>query len=177
MAEIKSTLDLVMERTKNMTLSEEEKKEQQAGEFVKKLNGLIQKYTDGILSLEHFGRDFEKLDAGGLNRREMLAGELSGKIGLEKDNDALFDLLERFCGTDVKKIAGILDDYGHAFETARQKRIKSFGKQLQKSHSIRGSAILPDLDSDEEWQRELAEIQIQFGQKLSKETDGLRKHA
>jgi len=104
-----------------------------------------------------------------------LTNELLVKIGLEKDNDALFDLLEKCCGVEVNQITRILDDYGHAVETARQNRITAFAKQLQKKHSISGSAVLPDLDADEEWQQELAGIQIQFGGKMNRETEALKK--
>ena len=175
MAEIKSTLDLVMERTKNMTLSEDEKNEQRADELRKKLNGLIQKYADGFLSIDHFERDLGNLDSGDTDLRDVLTNELLVKIGLEKDNDALFDLLEKCCGAEVNQITRILDDYGHAVETARQNRITAFAKQFQKKHSISGSAVLPDLDADEEWQQELAGIQIQFGGKMNRETEALKK--
>ena len=39
MTEIKSTLDLVMEKTRHLILSDEEKQEQKENEFKKKLKG------------------------------------------------------------------------------------------------------------------------------------------
>ena len=175
MAEIRSTLDLVMERTKHMTLSEDEKKEQLVGEVRKKLNGLIQKFADGTLTIEHFERDLDNLDIGDFDRRAILTDELLGKIDLEKDNNALFELLETICGTKVKKLVGTLEDYEGSIETATHKRIKDFRKQLRKTHTIAGSAVVPDLETDEEWQQEATDIRTQFVQKLAKEANKLRK--
>lgn len=57
MAEIKSTLDLVMEKTKNLNLSSEEINEQTDKEIQGKLNGLLQKYKDGFLVREKLERE------------------------------------------------------------------------------------------------------------------------
>ncbi len=46
MGEIKSTLDLVMARTKHLTLTDEEKKTQQSVNVKQRLQGLIQKFQD-----------------------------------------------------------------------------------------------------------------------------------
>ena len=46
MGEIKSTLDLVMDKTRHLTLSDEEKQEQKEKEFRKKLKGPAQKFQD-----------------------------------------------------------------------------------------------------------------------------------
>ena len=43
MGEIKSTLDLVLEKTKNLTLSSEEKEEQKQKEIEKRIKGMMQK--------------------------------------------------------------------------------------------------------------------------------------
>lgn len=46
MAEIKSTLDLVLERTKHLSQSSEEKQAQKQKDIANRLNGLLQKYQD-----------------------------------------------------------------------------------------------------------------------------------
>ena len=50
MAEIKSTLDLVMEKTRHLTLSDEEKQEQKENEFKIKLKGPAQKFQDQTIN-------------------------------------------------------------------------------------------------------------------------------
>ncbi|MBW2432576.1 MAG: hypothetical protein JRF36_03165, partial [Deltaproteobacteria bacterium] len=51
MGEIKSTLDLVMEKTRNLNLSDEEKQDQKNKEIESRLNGLLQKFEDQIITL------------------------------------------------------------------------------------------------------------------------------
>ncbi|MCX5842099.1 MAG: hypothetical protein NTY16_11755, partial [Deltaproteobacteria bacterium] len=59
MAEIKSTLELIMERTKNLTMTEEEKENLQKKERAGKINGLVQKYLDRIISVKTLKSEIE----------------------------------------------------------------------------------------------------------------------
>ena len=54
MGEIKSTLDIIMEKTKGLTMTEEEKTEYRQQELTGKVRGLIQKFLEGVLKLEKF---------------------------------------------------------------------------------------------------------------------------
>lgn len=58
MAEIKSTLELVMERTRNLSMSDEDKLEQAAKEFKDAVNRLCLKYLDGHIDIESFREKF-----------------------------------------------------------------------------------------------------------------------
>ena len=61
MAEIKSTLDLVMEKTRNLSLSSEERAEQKSKEIRSQIRGLIQKFQDQIISSDRFESDYRIL--------------------------------------------------------------------------------------------------------------------
>ena len=52
MGEIKSTLDIIMEKTKGLTMSEEERTSFKEKELTGKVKGLVQKYINGFLRLE-----------------------------------------------------------------------------------------------------------------------------
>ena len=62
MGEIKSTLDLVMEKTRHLTLSQEEKDSQKKVEVHKRLKGLVQKYRDNLLKKDGLGKELEILN-------------------------------------------------------------------------------------------------------------------
>ena len=49
MAEIKSTLDIIMEKAKKFSVTEEEKKGFKRQELEGKIKGLVQKALDGVL--------------------------------------------------------------------------------------------------------------------------------
>ena len=52
MGEIRSTLDIIMEKTKGLSMSEEEKKAFKKQETAGKIRGLIQKYLDGTVAMD-----------------------------------------------------------------------------------------------------------------------------
>ena len=54
MGEIKSTLDIIMEKAKKFSLTEEEKKGFKRQELEGKIKGLVQKALDGVLDSERF---------------------------------------------------------------------------------------------------------------------------
>ena len=90
MSEIKSTLDLVMERTKNLTLNEAEKEVQQKADLKKRLVGLIQKYQDQMIKpTELFNHLNELATTFGQGVEEQMANEILSRIDVEADNDRL----------------------------------------------------------------------------------------
>ncbi len=62
MAEIKSTLELAMERTKKIGISEKERKEIKQKEIGQKVNALSHRYMGGHLPLSEILKEVEKMD-------------------------------------------------------------------------------------------------------------------
>jgi hypothetical protein len=60
MGEIRSTLDIIMEKTEGLTISEEEKRAFQKSEIEVKVRGLLQRFIDGILDIERLAGEVEK---------------------------------------------------------------------------------------------------------------------
>ena len=93
MGEIKSTLDLVMEKTRHLTLSQEEKKIQIRIELNRRLQGLLQKYQDNLLKKENLKKELDNLKiAYDLNVDEMLADLLLNSLKLGRDNTVLISV-------------------------------------------------------------------------------------
>jgi len=81
MGEIKSTLDLVMEKTKHLSQSSEEKQAQRRKDIENRLRGMLQKYQDKVISLEHLQRDYEGLKAEfNLPNHTFLAGQVIDRL-------------------------------------------------------------------------------------------------
>jgi len=51
MGEIRSTMDIIMEKAKNLTMSEEEKAEFNRKALQLKVKGLVQKFLDDLITL------------------------------------------------------------------------------------------------------------------------------
>ena len=122
MAEIKSTLELVMEKTRHLRLSREEKEEQKIKAFKKKLNGLLQQYKEKTLDTKRFRKEFYALGSRfDLDANRFLKSEILDKMTLAQPGSHLMDLLEEFCGGETEKLKSIISTYQAANETASKK--------------------------------------------------------
>ncbi len=170
MGEIKSTLDLVMEKTKHLTLSQEEKDAQTRAEADKQLKGLTQKYIDKRLKKEQLQKELITLrQTFNLNIDEMLSTQLLDGLSLGENNAFRLELLYEICGLDVAKLETIFYDFQNSLKVAAEKRITQIKKNLASRHFISGSAVIPHLDADAEWTAAFQEINDTFNQALNRE--------
>jgi hypothetical protein len=170
MAEIKSTLDIVMEKTKHLTLSKEEKKEHDRIEVTKRLKGLLQKYEDNLSRKEQLKVELERMKTTyDLNIKQMVSGIMLEDLKFGRDNKLYLDLLNEICGLDVSRLDKMFSDFQNTVEIAAEKRIKKLTKNLARKHAIYGSAIVPNLEADKEWQSILEKIEANFHKDLNKE--------
>ena len=174
MGEIKSTLDLVMEKTRHLTLSQKEKEGQKQIEVNKRLKGLLQKYQDNLLREEQLGQELESLrKTFDLNVNEMLSHILLDGLKLGSNNISLLELLSAICGLDVSGLEKLFHDFQNTIEIAAQKRIEEVKASLAKKRLISGSAVVPNLEIDSEWLATVQGIKGKFDQILSREKDAM----
>jgi len=167
-AEIKSTLDLVMERTKNLTLSAGEKQAQKQLETENRIKGGVQKLQDGLFNNNQLKIEYESLKRdSGLSDDSLLIREILARLDPERDNQILLAALEECCRLDTAPIRAIIKDYRDAHQRAAAKRSARLKEDLARNHSITGSAVLANLDGDEQWQQEAQNMRRQFDDKLS----------
>jgi len=172
--EIKSTLELVMEKTKQLTLSKEEREKQKHKEIKIKLNGLLQKYLDKELKKEQLKKELNSLqESYEPAENSFLIHEILGRLSLDKDNSPLLDLLREFFSLDVMRIAFLLNDYLDTVTSATQNRTKEVKEYLSKKHCISGSAVVPNLEADDAWLADVQNIKHKFNQLLCREKDRL----
>ena len=163
MGEIKSTLDLVMEKTKNLSLSSEERQAQKNQEIESRVRGLLQKFKDQVLNFDNFKSEYQKLQKDyDLSGNAPLIKEICGQIELGADNHTWFELLAEFKVSDIEGLTSVLQGFQTALDTAAGQRRKTLKDQLAKTHFISGSAVVPNLENDDEWRKEAGEIQAKF---------------
>jgi len=110
MGEIKSTLDLVLEKTKHLSQSSEEKQAQTQKDIENRINGMLQKYLDGLFSLEQLQRDYEALKAEfNLSENNILTSEVINRLDPGLNNLVLFEVLEHCCHLDSGGIADVIN--------------------------------------------------------------------
>ena len=166
MGEIKSTLDIIMEKTKGLTMSEEEKEAFRKKETEGKVRGLLQRFLDGFIDAERLKNEIESL---GEKRyavaKESLIGECMGRMEPGLDNAILLDALENAADLDIAPIQKIILDYKQDLEQQEMDRKQILQKNL-KELGISGSAVTPNIHADQEWIRYLSEMNKGFQEKL-----------
>ena len=174
MGEIKSTLDLVMEKTKHLSQSSEEKHAQRRKDIENHLRGMLQKYQDKAISLEHLQRDYERLKAEfSLPDHTLLAGRVIDRLDPDGDNRDLIEVLEHCCNLNSRGLADLIQHHQAEVQTAAQSRMKTLKESLAQNHKISGSAVVPNLEADEDWQKKAQELASACQEKLSQEKERL----
>ncbi len=166
MGEIKSTLEIIMEKTKGLTLTEHEKKAFKKKETEGKVKGLIMKFIDGLTDLNHTKKEIASIDE--KQRRtakEAVVKECLARIDPETDNILSLELLEHVAEVDTKPIQSLLSGFRNELDKKRNSREKKFQERMQKK-GISGSAILPNLSADEEWAGIVLDAKKKFKEKM-----------
>jgi len=153
MAEIKSTRDLIMERTKHLTMTDEEKRALHLRELRGKIKGWVQKCIHGTMDISRLQEEIEQEKT---KEPELLPGlsqELLDRIDPDGENDVLFHILESVVHRDTAAMREIIDQFRTELaEKAREKTDKTKNDLAQRS--ISGSAVAPNLNRDPEWKRD-----------------------
>jgi hypothetical protein len=153
MAEIKSTLDIIMERTKNLTMTDKEKAAFRRKEAEGKVKGWIQKYKDGVIELDTLRSEFKKEEETKYPEvRHILRSQLLGCLTLTGDNVKILRLFEEVPGISIDTIKNMIQSHKHDMEILRSNKIESLGEELKK-RKIYGSAVVPNPDHGGNWQK------------------------
>ena len=167
MGEIKSTLDLVMEKTKHLSLSSAEKQKQEKAEMEKRINGLLQKYQDQTLSADDLNTEFEKLKKEfSLADDTILVDQILKGLDLHQDNHQRLALLKVYCSQDLQAIESVLKEFQDELNATASYRMVQLREDLAQKHTISGSAVVPNLQADDTWQAEAGDIRSRFEAKL-----------
>jgi hypothetical protein len=171
MGEIKSTLDLVMEKTRHLSLSEAEREDQQKAELKGILQGMVQKYQDETLSLESLTVELDALKEKypELSIPDHLKAVVGNKLDLKMDNFKLMTLLREVAEYDASRLELIFDAYQKKIRQVSEKRTAESKKLLAETYLISGSAIVPNLETDEQLQSDLENVRSAYELRLKKE--------
>jgi len=178
MGEIKSTLDLVMEKTRHLTLSAEERHEQALSDLRKSLKGMIQKYLDGMIGLERFREEWTSaVSDSGIDDRGILFDLVAERVGPDGENQQLLYLLKEIYGLDVGPLTRMLNRYRDEVQAGSELRRKELKVELLENKGISGTAVLPNLGGDDVWTARKEVLRSEFEERVSKELQDLRKAA
>jgi len=163
--EIKSTLEIILEKTKGLTMSEEERKALQKEQIEGKVKGLVQKFLDGYLPLEGLQKEIESF---GAEKKPMvmkaLKSECLDRMDPEVDNSPLFEILQEVAHVDPVPFFELQSEYQRRVQQEEGGREKSALERLNQ-RGISGSAVIPNIAADPDWQGVLREMKQAFKEK------------
>jgi hypothetical protein len=176
MGEIKSTMDIIMEKTKGLTMTDEEKQKFRRQEMEGKIKGLIQKYVDGLMGMERLKEAIAKLRARKEQELEQLIRkETMALIQPGESNAPLLEILSSVVGMDPDPIVKLLDDFDSKIEYERVRRAEVLQEELRKK-GISGSALIPNIEADPEWRQRLSEMKRAFKEEAMRSVTEMENH-
>jgi len=165
MAEIKSTLDLIMERTQNLTLTDAEKRDMETKERKDRFRGWCRRYLDGALSLDDLKENMAREKASSPEALSLLREECLAHVDPDKDNEKLFLLLQEALSIAVADLEGLIGAYE---EELRQYRAAAGKEALEMltAKGIGGSAVQPNPRLSPSWQAQADAARKKFRERL-----------
>lgn len=151
MAEIKSTLDLVMEKTKGLTLSDAEKAAQAEQRLDRAVEGLWRRVEAAGWSVEEMNlglADVERNEREAIKRR--FSGRLAAGLTLGDDLSAQVALLAEFDSVEAEALADLrrlAEEAAASRSLALDQAIEVERRKLAAA-GISGSAVVPKVTSD-----------------------------
>lgn len=166
MAEIKSTLELIMEKTRGMTVTEEEKRGFRKKEIEGKVKGWLSRCMDELMSLENFKEEISSFDK--KDHSMVIEAVLNGcrdRILPYKDNSLPFRILEEIAGVDVTPIKRLVSEFDRNKDNEKEISTQLMTEKLYKK-GISGSAVMPNLEADPGWKDFVADTTETFRKEL-----------
>jgi hypothetical protein len=166
MGEIRSTLDIIMEKTEGLTMTTEERKAIQRNEIEGKIRGLFQRYLDGALALEKVQGEIMAMEGEGQSMALASLKEECRHLDPDGDASPYLKVLERVLKVDTGPVKRLLSAY-HAEMDQRKRSWEARTIERLRSMYISGSALVPNLRADPAWMVAVSEEKAGFHKKLS----------
>jgi hypothetical protein len=178
MAEIKSAIEIAMERTKSLRLSSAEKEQLKEEEMQSRAHGLANRFLEVDLHFREVEKELAKFSPEQRSQVEktMLA-DFAEAMDLDRNNDLIFqgiDILAPEKEALLLKAKELVREYRTHKEKERQKIEKALRRKLEKQ-GITGAAVLPNVEGSPEWAEALSGLRTPYEKNLKDVSEGFRK--
>ncbi|MGD0915649.1 MAG: hypothetical protein ABSB22_04230 [Thermodesulfobacteriota bacterium] len=178
MGEIKSTLELAMERTKRLAISDEEKIEIRRKEILQKATSLSNRYREGHLPanevLKEIGRMEEKT---AIVVKEFLLSQWIDALSLNGEGERLFKGIESLRPQEIEdakqKLLQLLSHY-QKDEAKVKQEVRTQATEALRREGIYGSAVEANIEEAEFLKSKLKELRDGYGVRLNEIKEKLR---
>lgn len=161
MGEIKSAIELAMERTSHLSLSKEEKAKQKKEDFEKMIHGALQHYSDGLFSIDGLLDRIKEIQSElKIKDDKLVRKSVFDQIDPDRDNDRWLDLLAVFDPSLRDSVQKILSDYNDEQSKLLNYAENQVLEQLAQK-GLSGSAVLPNPEKDTLYQQSISKLRSQ----------------
>lgn len=171
MAEIKSAVELALEKTKGLSLSGQEKEKIKEEEIQAKARSLVNRFLQADFHPWEMEKELAKVLPAEREHLKNLVYEYLGEaVRLEGENEKVFEVLETLRPGSkeiLKKIASLTAAYQEEKEKESQKTAQEILNRLGRL-GIRGSAVQPRMEGSPEWKQALERLQPPFAAQLQR---------
>jgi hypothetical protein len=177
MAEIKSAIELAMEKTKNLVIDSKEREEMAVKEIEDKVKAVIRRFTEEMIDHEDAAKELNKIQADGALKRTIIINSLVDQFDVHKDNKRLFTLFHALEIDLPQTIRGEFEKLNGKFREEvgdREMTIRKKIKDILAGLDITGSAIEPNLDAWEEWHEEIRRTSNFFEKRIEELKDKVK---
>ena len=166
MAEIKSTLDIIMEKTRHLVLSPEERRQAERDEELRKVPGYVQKFLDDVWNLDELLRSVANLpeEYRPEVQQELVRG-LVRQLDFQSRGRRCLEALERLVDSEGQEKLRACQELMDRYEIAHQQVVTSdTERSLARlaAQGISGSAVLVRGEKDHQWEELRRDYQRQL---------------
>ncbi len=170
MAEIKSAIELAMERTKNLVMDEKEKEAFARRETEERAKATVRRYCEGIIDRDKFVIEYNDMQGRKTEARAVFIDTVLEEFEVTDEKERLFEILEivgEGAGPSfVEEVKKLKRDFGREAEK-RASGVKTKIKERLEKMGIRGSSLEPNVAEWEEWKDAVRETAGLFRRRLN----------
>ena len=174
MGEIKSTIDLVMEKTRGMELSAQERKELRNKEYLLKAKALSKRYLNGDISLVNLEKELATFEE---KAKEQIIHDilkyLAEDLDFGKNYEMALNGIERLSRgrTDNSEFIGKIRNIFVEFDQLKEKHYQDINNRIIGELSktgISGDAVNPNVESNPVWKETISRLAEDYRGNLEK---------
>lgn len=170
MGEIKSTLEIAMEKAEKLDISSEEMEQLKREEYILKAKGMANRYLNRGLQIEWLLKELDHFNG---NQKDIilkaLLSELVNAIRVSKNNERTLKAIEILKKDRVKPYLDAIDRLSMEFneeKTALYKEVEEEILEKLDKAGISGTAVQPYIESDGIWHQNINRLSSKYETRL-----------
>ncbi len=177
MAEIKSAIELAMEKTRNLVVDSKEREAMAIKDIEDKVKAVLRRYMEEMVDDEDAAKELNKVNADLTLKRTLIVDAVVEEFDVRKNNEPLLALMYA-AGIDLPEtIRSELETLSKTFREAVEARKIVVRERISDNlaeSGIAGNGIEPNLVAWDEWREEVEQAGNAFKQRMEELKDKIK---